>query len=68
MMVDREVTQTLRTCPNFVLYVEKTRFFDQSRLFTFGIALAIVKVKSRRVGGKDDFADQLINFGQVLRA
>ena len=36
---------TLRTCLNFVLYVEKTGFLDQSRLFCFGIAKAIAEEK-----------------------
>ncbi|MFT5385502.1 MAG: hypothetical protein ACI81W_002910, partial [Saprospiraceae bacterium] len=38
--------EKLRTCPNFVWYVDKIGFFDQSRLFPFGIALAISEGKA----------------------
>ena len=40
------VFNVIRTCLNFVLYVEKTVFFDQSRLFCFGIAKAISEDKA----------------------
>ncbi len=36
----------MRACLNFVRLGEKTGFYDQSRLFSIGIALAIVIEKA----------------------